>query len=77
MPKYVYETLSASGEILRTFEVWQGIHDPALESDPDTGEKVRRIISHTSVIGSSASASTAKASPSSGHGCRGHCSCKH
>lgn len=40
MPVYVYRNLSTG----RTFEVEQRITDPALTSDPTTGEPVKRLI---------------------------------
>ena len=42
MPTYVYETLQ---EPHRQFEVKQGMNEPALTKDPETGEPVRRVIS--------------------------------
>jgi predicted nucleic acid-binding Zn ribbon protein len=44
MPTYVYETTDPSKPV-RTFEVKQSVHDDPLQSDPKTGESVRRVIS--------------------------------
>ena len=75
MPKYVYEAISDSGEILRTFEVWQSIHDPALEADPETGSKCRKIIAATGLVGLNGSGQSTKAP--SAHSCGGGCRCGH
>lgn len=39
MPTYVYKREDGS-----TFEVMQRITDPPLETDPETGQKVKRVI---------------------------------
>lgn len=44
MPTYIYETTDPTKPI-RNFEVKQSVHDAPLLSDPETGERVRRIIS--------------------------------
>ncbi len=45
MPTYVYETIpSNSRQAPRRFEVFQRMSDPALIQDPDTGERVKQII---------------------------------
>ncbi len=45
MPTYVYETIPRnSDEQPRRFELQQKMSDPALKTDPQTGEPVRRII---------------------------------
>ena len=45
MPTYVYETIPTKpDEQPRRFEVQQKMSDPALTTDPQTGEPVRRII---------------------------------
>ena len=43
-PTYIYETTDPTKPI-RNFEVKQSVHDDPLESDPETGEAARRIIS--------------------------------
>lgn len=40
MPTYEYKREDGT-----TFEVWQGINDEPLEKCPETGQKVRRLIS--------------------------------
>ncbi len=45
MPTYLYETVPAAGEAARRFELRQHIDEPALGTDPETGEPVRRVIS--------------------------------
>lgn len=44
VPTYIYETTDPTKPI-RNFEVKQSVHDDPLESDPETGEAARRIIS--------------------------------
>ena len=45
MATYVYETIPTKpDEQPRRFEVQQKMSDPALTTDPQTGEPVRRII---------------------------------
>jgi predicted nucleic acid-binding Zn ribbon protein len=44
MPTYIYETTDTS-KPRREFFVKQSVHDDPLETDPVTGEPVRRIIS--------------------------------
>jgi len=45
MATYVYETIpSRQDEAPRRFEVQQKMSDPPLQTDPQTGEPVRRII---------------------------------
>lgn len=45
MATYVYETIPARAQQKpRRFEVQQKMSDPALETDPETGERVRRVI---------------------------------
>jgi predicted nucleic acid-binding Zn ribbon protein len=45
MATYVYETIPANPEEQpRRFEMQQKMSDPALKTDPQTGEPVRRII---------------------------------
>ena len=46
MPTYVYETIPQSADELPVrFEIKQGMNDPKLTEQPDTGKPVRRIIS--------------------------------
>lgn len=45
MATYVYETIPANQEETpRRFEIQQKMSDPALTTDPQTGEPVRRVI---------------------------------
>lgn len=45
MPTYLYRTIPASRETApRLFEVHQSISDPALTTDPESGEPVERVI---------------------------------
>jgi predicted nucleic acid-binding Zn ribbon protein len=45
MPTYIYETIpEKEGEEPRRFEVVQKMMDPPLERDPETGLKVKRVI---------------------------------
>lgn len=46
MATYVYETIPEQpGETPRRFEVVQSMKDAALTRDPETGRRVRRVIS--------------------------------
>lgn len=79
MPKYVYEALDEQGQPVRTFEVWQGINDPALTTDPESGAKVRRIIAGTAVIGLGGSTAggsrSGGAAPRPAQSCGSGCKC--
>lgn len=44
MPTYIYETIPENGEEPRQFEVWQSMKDAPLGVDPETGLRVRRLI---------------------------------
>jgi predicted nucleic acid-binding Zn ribbon protein len=45
MPTYVYETIpQTDGEAPIRFEVKQGMNDPRLTEDPESGKPVRRVI---------------------------------
>jgi predicted nucleic acid-binding Zn ribbon protein len=44
VPTYIYETTDSTKPI-RNFEVRQSVHDEPLQSDPETGEAARRVIS--------------------------------
>ncbi len=45
MPTYVYETIPEDpGAEPRRFELFQGMNDAPLATDPETGEPVRRVI---------------------------------
>jgi hypothetical protein len=46
MPTYIYETIPDDPSALpRRFEVRQGMDEPPLAVDPETGAPVRRVIS--------------------------------
>ena len=46
MPTYVYETIPGrTDEEPRRFELRQSMTDAALEVHPETGERVRRVVS--------------------------------
>ncbi|MDP0491844.1 MAG: zinc ribbon domain-containing protein [Verrucomicrobiota bacterium JB023] len=69
MITYVYETIPSNpGEEPEQFEWRQSIHEPTLESHPETGVPVRRIIS-----GGLGFSSGGKSS--SGSCCQGSCGC--
>lgn len=45
MPTYIYETVpTRAGEEPRRFEIFQGINEPSLQRDPDSGQPVRQVI---------------------------------
>lgn len=46
MATYVYETIpQKKGEKIRTYEIQQKMSDDSLTVHPETGEKIRRVIS--------------------------------
>lgn len=44
MPTYVYETLPEDGRPSKRFELFQRMSEQPLKKDPETGAKVRRVI---------------------------------
>lgn len=44
MPTYVYVTINADGSEGEQFEVLQGINDAPLETHPDSGLPVKRVL---------------------------------
>ncbi len=70
MPTYIYETLE---EPHRQFEVKQGMNEPALTQDPETGEPVRRVISGGyGILQKGGTGATGGGGGSCGHGCGCH-----
>ena len=49
MPIYRYEIVRDDGEPGEEFEIMQGLDEAALKKHPETGEKVRRLISAPNV----------------------------
>jgi predicted nucleic acid-binding Zn ribbon protein len=45
MPTYLYETLPGPGATAERFELRQSMDEPPLETHPETGVPVRRVIS--------------------------------
>lgn len=45
MPTYEYETLPSDGRPPVRFEIQQRMADPPLETHPETGEPVQRVMS--------------------------------
>ena len=80
MPTYVYETVPAkAGERPRQFELRQSMKDAALSRHPETGERIRRVVTGGFGVISAGKASATSA-PSSGGGggcCGGTCGCHH
>jgi predicted nucleic acid-binding Zn ribbon protein len=74
MPIYVYETTDPAKPI-RRFELKQSMKDKPLETDPKTGEPVRRVISGgygVHVHGGSTGPSVGSVGS---HGCGPGCGC--
>jgi len=70
MPIYVYETLE---EPHRQFEVKQGMNEPALTKDPETGQPVRRVISGGyGILQKGESQGSRSGGGGCGHGCGCH-----
>ena len=75
MPIYVYETIpEKKGQRVRRFEVSEGMMDPPLKKDPETGEPVQRVIMGGLEIPRGSSKSEEKPGPPS-HSCGGSCAC--
>jgi predicted nucleic acid-binding Zn ribbon protein len=76
MATYIYETVPDSpGLPIRQFEVKQSMKDSPLTHDPETGQRVRRVIAGgMGVIIAGARLTGARPSPSSGCG-NGRCGC--
>jgi predicted nucleic acid-binding Zn ribbon protein len=46
MATYIYETIPARpNEKAKRYEIKQSMNDPALTKHPETGEKIRRVLS--------------------------------
>lgn len=52
MPVYVYEILDADGTVVGQFETVQRISEPPLQTHPETGQPVQRIIQAPFIGGS-------------------------
>jgi predicted nucleic acid-binding Zn ribbon protein len=76
MATYIYETVPDSPDLpIRRFEVRQSMKDSPLTHDPETGQRVRRVIAGgMGVIMTGARAPRASSLPRSGCG-TGRCSC--
>lgn len=66
MAIYEYEILNADGTARAVFEVEQSMSEPALTRHPETGERLRRILSATFAHGSSNSSTAGCATGSCG-----------
>nr|VFJ70930.1 MAG: hypothetical protein BECKFM1743C_GA0114222_105771 [Candidatus Kentron sp. FM]VFJ71576.1 MAG: hypothetical protein BECKFM1743A_GA0114220_105961 [Candidatus Kentron sp. FM]VFK22799.1 MAG: hypothetical protein BECKFM1743B_GA0114221_108831 [Candidatus Kentron sp. FM] len=79
MPTYVYETIPGSPSTEpRRFEVEQRMMDEPLQTDPETGLPVRRVISGgigLLSVGGAGGASTYEPSMGGGACCGGMCGC--
>lgn len=77
MAVYVYETIpSKAGEPVRTYEISQSMKDAALTNHPETGERIRRVITGgLGFITSSKGGAPAPQPASGGHCCGGGCGC--
>ena len=51
MPTYVYQVINDDGTEGEIFEVLQKMSDPPLETHPETGKPVRRIIQPPNIAG--------------------------
>ncbi len=51
MPTYVYQVIEDDGSDGEIFEVFQKMSDPALETHPETGKPVRRLIQAPNISG--------------------------
>ena len=75
MATYVYETIpTRSGDAPKRFEVRQSMKDAAFTHHPETGERVRRVI--TGGYGLMGMGDRAAAAPEApGHCCGAACAC--
>ena len=72
---YLYETIPAqAGDEVKRYEIKQSIHDDALTVHPETGERIRRIISGGMGLITSKSSGGGGGHSHSGGGC-GACGC--
>ncbi len=51
MPTYVYQVIETDGSEGEVFEVVQKMSDPPLETHPETGKPVRRLIQPPNIAG--------------------------
>lgn len=79
MPTYVYETIpSKKGEQARRFELRQSMKEEALSRHPETGERIRRLVTGgLGLLASTKGASPAAAPAPRGGCCSGACGCHH
>ena len=76
MAIYVYETIPAGKEEpVRTYEIRQSMKDAALTKHPQTGERIRRVITGGIGIMTSSKGGLAPAASTGGHCCGGGCGC--
>lgn len=75
MAIYVYETVPAKpGDEVKRYEIAQSMMDAPLEKHPETGERVRRVI--TGGSGFISGGKTSASGPAAGGGCHGGgCGC--
>lgn len=50
MPLYVYAIMNDDGSEGETFEYIQNMNDPPLTTHPDTGQKVRKVITSPNLV---------------------------
>jgi predicted nucleic acid-binding Zn ribbon protein len=68
MATYIYETIpSKPTEKPKRYELKQSMNDAPLAKHPETGEKIRRVLSGG--FGLMSKGGTASAAPSGGHRC--------
>lgn len=76
MAVYVYETIpSKEGEPVRTYEITQSMKDAALSNHPQTGERIRRVITGGIGIMTSSKGAPAPRPSSGGNSCGSGCGC--
>jgi predicted nucleic acid-binding Zn ribbon protein len=76
MAVYVYQTIpSRDGEAVRTYEIRQSMKDAALTKHPETGERIRRVITGGLGVMTSAKGGAAPRPSSGGSSCGSGCGC--
>ena len=76
MAVYVYETIpDHAGGAVRTYEIRQSMKDAALTQHPETGERIRRVITGGLGVMTSSKGGPAPRPAAGGACCGGVCGC--
>jgi predicted nucleic acid-binding Zn ribbon protein len=76
MAVYVYQTIpSKEGDPVRTYEITQSMKEEALSRHPQTGERIRRVITGGIGIMTSSKGAPSIRPSSGGNSCGSGCGC--